>query len=336
MIKKTVFSTLVVLSFLNDIVAQDKKFLVPHIKFGGEYAFQSDLSDTSGNYSLASGMFGFTYPIISSRFALTNDLSYKSIVLIANINGTYRLPHFSFIDAQHQLIAGNAGSSVIFNTGNKNTWIGNFTVGMAEDLITIQSFQLRFSGLAALKHKLNGDFSYLAGVYYSFIYGRGLPLPILGAVIRTGDKSKLKIILPLNVSWKLKLNPYDMLTVFIQPDGFQHNFATLNDSLFILRNNIVRFRQQSFKIGASVKIGLSEHIHITPEIGYLARRKIAFSEAGLTAKENFFSQNVDGTPYAKVMVRILIGKLKWKRTGDNFLLNDDRLDDYDLDDPTNL
>lgn len=333
---KNIFTLLILLLIFCSAKAQDKKFLSPHIKFGAQYDLKSDLTDTSGNYSLATGQIGFTYPILSNRFALTNDLTYKSIVVLANVNGTFRLPQFSFIDETHQLIAGNAGASIIFNTGNKNTWIGNLTVGMAEDLKTIQTFQLRFSGLAAVKHKVSGDFSYLAGVHYSFVYGRGLPLPILGAVIRTGNKSKLKIILPLNISWKWKLNQYDMLTVFIQPEGFQNNFASGNDLLFNGHNDVVRLRQQSFKTGASLKIGLSERLHITPELGYLARRKIAFSEAGLMAKENFFSQKIDGTPYAKLMVRILIRNLKWKRTGDNYLLNDDRLDDYDLDDPTNL
>jgi hypothetical protein len=322
--------------FILDCSAQDKKFLSPHLKLGAEYVLPADLSDTSGTYGLATGQLGFTYPLISKRFSLTNDLDYKSMVVVANVNGTYRLPDFSFIKTQHQLLAANAGASAIYNSGNKNTLIGNLTFGIAEDFKSIQTFQLRITGLAALKHKVSGNFSYIAGLHYSFIYGRGLPLPILGAIIRTGDKGKLKIILPLNISWKYKLNEYDMLTIFLQPEGLQSNFYSANDSLFTGKPDVVRFRQRSFKAGANLKIGVNDRIHFTPELGYLFRRNIAFSEAGLTAKENFFSQKVKGAPYVKVMVRILIGNLKWKRTGDNYLLNDDRLDDYDLDDPTNL
>ncbi|MBK7854027.1 MAG: hypothetical protein IPJ79_03200 [Bacteroidetes bacterium] len=96
-----------------------------------------------------------------------------------------------------------------------------------EDLETIKSFQLRFGGLFILKPKFNGDFSGLIGAHYSYVYGRGLPLPVLGAIIRAGDKAKFKIILPVNISYMRKLNQWDMLMIFIAPEGGQNNFATV-------------------------------------------------------------------------------------------------------------
>ncbi|MBK7854028.1 MAG: hypothetical protein IPJ79_03205 [Bacteroidetes bacterium] len=99
---------------------------------------------------------------------------------------------------------------------------------------------------------------------------------------------------------------------------------------------MVRFRSKAFKAGASYKIGVNDRIHVTPELGFLTRRNISFSDAGLTAKDSFIKEDLKGIVYAKVSMRILFGDLRFKRTGDNFLLNDERLDDYDLDEVTKL
>ena len=98
------------------------------------------------------------------------------------------------------------------------------------------------------------------------------------------------------------------------------------------------FKSKSFKTGISYKLGLSGRFFFTPEVGYLFRRKISFGDIATTAasKESFYSANVKSFPYVKFSLRILLGDLKWKRNGDNFLLNDERLDYYDLDDPTKL
>lgn len=316
--------------------SQDKKFLSPNLTISADYIPEQEFVDFKEKYSTARANAIFNYPVLSRRFALTNSLEYKTMVILANAHAGYGLPTFSFLDEQHQLLNGNAGMSFIYSSGSKNTLVANATVGVAEDLETIQSFQLRFGGLFILKHKFNGDFSGLIGAHYSYVYGRGLPLPVLGAIIRAGDKAKFKIILPVNISYMRKLNEWDMLTIFVAPEGGQNNICNCGDTVFAGRPDVVRFRSRAFKAGVNYKIGVNDRIHLTPEIGFLTRRNIAFSDAGFTAKESFIKEDVKGMVYAKVSMRILFGDLKFKRTGDNFLLNDERLDDYDLDEITKL
>ena len=317
-------------------IAQDNKFFSPHLSISADYIPEQKLEDYNEKYSSARANATFSYPLLSRRFSLTNDLTYRTMVILANAHAGYGLPQFTFIDTQHQLLNGNAGLSFIYNSGGKNTIVANATAGVAEDLQTIKSFQLRFGGLVILKHKFSGDFSGLAGIHYSFMYGRGIPLPVLGAIIRAGNKAKFKIILPVSISYMRKLNEFDMLTIFVSPEGGQNNICNCGDTIFSGQPDVIRFRNRAFKGGANVKIGINDRFHVTPEIGYLFKRSISFSEAGLAAKENFFSEPVKGMFYAKVTLRILFGDLKFKRTGDNFLLNDERLDDYDLDDATKL
>jgi len=332
-----VIPVFLIVSLFAKLSAQDRKFLSPQIKLSGEYVIPSQLKDTAGKFSMAKSQLGFVYPVLSRRYPLTNDLGYRSMVVLANFNAGYALPFFTFIDSHHQLINGALGASVIFNSGNKNTWLAGLNAGIAEDIETIGSYSLRYTGHALFKHKVNGNFSYHAGFVYSFVYGRGLPLPILGCVIRTSDKSKLKITLPLSVSYMLKTNEFNMLTAFIQPDGNAYQFATLNDTFFNGRNDeIVKFRSRNIKLGINYKMAGNDRFHFTTEIGMVLKRNISFSEGSFTASESFFSNAVKPAPYVKVSLRILIGDLKWKRTGDNFLLNDERLDYYDLDDPTKL
>lgn len=325
------------LLFFKVLHAQDRKFLTPQLKFSAEYDAPASLKNSSGKYSIAKGEVGFIYPLLSRRFALTNALDYRSMVVLSNFNAGYALPDFTFIDTRHQFISGSAGASFIYNSGNKNTWLAGLMAGIAEDFETLSAYSLRFTGYALFKHKVNGDFSYHAGLIYTFVYGRALPLPLLGAVIRTGDKSKIKITLPLSITYMLKTSEFNMLSVFVKPDGDVYQFATQSDTFFASRNEeIVKFRMRNFKSGVSFKTSKSERFQFTYEGGLLFKRTISFTEAGFSSGESFFSNEVKPAPYVKISLRILMGDLKWKRTGDNFLLNDERLDYYDLDDPSKL
>lgn len=319
------------------LYSQDNKFLNPQLKLSGEYFFNSELDDTTNEkFGFSKGTIGLVYPLLSERNSLTNELEYKTIVALLNVNASYALPYFSFLDNQHQLISATVGPSLIYNTGNKNTYLAGISGGFAQDMKILGSITPRFSGHALFKHKTSGNFSYHVGLVYSYVYGRGLPLPLLGCVIRTSKKSKLKISLPLSISFSVKPNPHDMLTAFIQPNGDQYNFAA-DDST--LGNRVVaRFKSRSFKTGLNYIYGVSKRFFVTPEVGYSFRRKISFADPGTTAasKDYFYSADVKSSYYIKLSVRVLLGNLKWKRTGDNFLLNDERLDYYDLDDPTKL
>jgi hypothetical protein len=334
---KPFFLLLSLCVFVFSLKAQDRKFLSPQLKLSVEDALPTGLKNFEGKYSMAKSQLGLVYPLMSRRYGLTNDLEYKSMVVLANLNAGYALPDFTFLETQHQFISGSIGGSAIYNSGSKNTWIGGASAGIAEDFKTLSGYSIRVTGDFLFKHKVSGNFSYHVGFIYSFVYGRALPLPLLGAVIRTGDKSKLKITLPVSISYMLKTNEYNMLTVFIQPDGNAYQFATQSDTFFFGHNDeIVKFRARNFKLGVSYKIGTNDRFHFAPEIGYVLKRNISFTEGGFASGESFFSNDVKSAPYIKVSLRILIGDLKWKRTGDNFLLNDERLDYYDLDDPTKL
>ncbi len=317
--------------------SQDNKFLNPQIKLSGEYFFESTMDDSlNSRFGFSKGAVGLMYPLLSERNALTNDLEYKTVVALLNINASYSTIDLSFLDSPHQLLSATAGPSVIFNSGDKNTYLASIAAGIAQDIEILGSLTPRFTGHVLFKHKSNGNFSYHLGVVYSYSYGRGLPLPIIGCVFRTGNKSKLKMTLPLSISWSYKTNPFDMFTVMIQPNGDQFNFASDDSSL---GNRVVsRFKMRSFKTGLNYKIGVSGRFFFTPEVGYMFRRKISFSDASTTAgsKDYFYNANVESGFYAKFSARILLGNLKWRRNGDNFLLNDERLDYYDLDDPTKL
>lgn len=317
--------------------AQDRKFLSPQLKFSVEYDAPSKLKESSAKYSISKGNIGFVYPLLSRRFALTNSLDYKSMVVLTNINAGYALPDFTFLDSTHQFVNGSAGLSVIYNSGNKNTWLAGFNAGLAEDLETLSSYSLRFTGHALFKHKVSGSFSYHVGLVYSFVYGRALPLPILGGVFRTSDKTKLKITLPLSITYMIKTSEFNMISVFTKPDGDVYQFPTQNDTVFAGHNNeFVKFRARNFKAGVSYQTAKTERWQFTYEGGFLFKRNLSFTEGSFSASESFYSHDVKPAPYVKLSIRLLLGDLRWKRTGDNFLLNDERLDYYDLDDPTKL
>lgn len=319
--------------------AQDRKFLNPQLKFSAEYIPDSKFKeDTSGSkFSMLQVYTGFVFPVISRRYGLTNDLTYKSFVLLVNANAHYTLPSISFLENKHQLLSATAGPSLIYNSGNKNTWLAGFAAGIAQDMDIFSEITVRFTGHALFKRKVSGNFSYHIGAVYTYVYARPLILPLLGCVIRTSEKSKLKISLPLRVSFYYKTNEYDMLSVFFSPDGNQYMFSANGEPAFGANNtSSLRMRYRSFKAGISYEIGLSNRLLIKPEAGMVMKRNLAFAESTFSDRNNISKSDIQPSPYVKFSFRILLGDTHWKRTGDNFLLNDERLDYYDLDDPTKL
>lgn len=318
------------------LLAQEKKFLSPDIKISAEYLLKENLKDTPGTFQNKKAQLSFNVPIYSRRYGLTNELEYRTIIVQLSGGGSYAMPEFSFISPSHQLINGSLGLRTVWSSGSKNTWLLNFSGTAAEDNYTILTPVPRFSGAAMLKHKVSGDFSYSVGMAYSFSYGRGLPLPLLGAEIAVTKKGKLKIILPVHLSFRYKLNEWDIITLSIHPEGGLNNFANKGDSLFSGYPDKFTFRIRGFKAGIDMNIFVNDNMRFIPEAGWLTGRKISFSDQGDASAENFYSQPVDPTPYIKLSFRYIFGDQKWKRTGNNILFNDDRLEDYDMDDPTKL
>ncbi|MBV6452801.1 MAG: hypothetical protein FNNCIFGK_00027 [Bacteroidia bacterium] len=319
--------------------AQDRKFLNPQLKFSAEYLPQSKFKGDSaeGKFSMTKAYAGFVFPVISRRYALTNDLTYKSLVLLVNANANYTLPNITFLENKHRFLSATAGPSLIFNSGNKNTWLAGFAAGIAQDMDIFSEITIRFTGHALFKRKVSGNFSYHLGAVYSYVYAQPALLPLLGCVIRTSDKSKLKISLPVSVSFYYKTNEYDMLSVFIRPDGDQYMFSGYNEPMFAASDPLsLRMRYRSFKTGFSYEIGLSNRLLIKPEVGMALNRRLSFTEGEVSDKSNIFKSDLHSAPYVKFAFRILLGDTRWRRNGDNFLLNDERLDYYDLDDPTKL
>ncbi len=128
-----------------------------------------------------------------------------------------------------------------------------------------------------------------------------------------------------------------MLSLFIQPDGEQFTFSASGEPVFASYDpQLLRMRYRSFKTGLNYKIGFGGKVFFTPEAGISFKRRIAFADGPPGEKSSFYKADVKTCPYIKVALRVLLGDLRWKRNGDNFLLNDERLDYYDIDDPAKL
>jgi hypothetical protein len=334
-----IFFCLIFVCAVISVSAQDRKFINSQLKFSLEYLPESKIKGDSvtNNFQYSKAQVGFVLPVLSNRFALSNDLKYRTFLVLANAHAAYALSDYSFLQKKHQLLNAVAGPSVIYNSGNKNTYIAGLTAGIAQDINSFNNTAIRLTGHAVFKRKINGNFSFHLGAVYTYAFARPMLLPLAGCVIRTSSKSKLKISLPLSISFLYKTNEFDMLTLFIQPDGEQFTFSASGEPVFASYDpQLLRMRYRSFKTGLNYKIGFGGKVFFTPEAGFSLKRRIAFADGPPGEKNSFYKADVNACPYIKVALRVLLGDLRWKRNGDNFLLNDERLDYYDIDDPAKL
>ncbi|MBK7854026.1 MAG: hypothetical protein IPJ79_03195 [Bacteroidetes bacterium] len=92
---KHFFTVLLFFIFLNSAFSQDKKFLSPNLTISADYIPGQQFADFKEKYSTARANAIFNFPLLSRRFALTNSLEYKTMVILANAHAGYGLPNFS-------------------------------------------------------------------------------------------------------------------------------------------------------------------------------------------------------------------------------------------------
>ncbi|MBK5285336.1 MAG: hypothetical protein JJE25_08015, partial [Bacteroidia bacterium] len=221
-----------------------------YYEVSGQYADQRPFEDVSGLYSISSGSLLFSIPLVS-KVLEGRDLTKKLLGVVVKGKGELSLPEVSFIKSRHLLIDCSASAGALYNS-NKNTWQGNFTASFAEDNYTLSSIQIRFAGSALFTHRVNNKFAYQFGAAYSYIYGEGKFLPLLGANIYLGEHDRLAILLPMHISWIHSYNFNNIMRVYIAPTGGINRFK--NRDLLPDAPDIIYLRRRDLKAGVMWRI----------------------------------------------------------------------------------
>lgn len=290
---------------LSAVYAQD---LSPTVTIGGSLYPSRNLKDTTGTYGHQRAHMAFSIPLLTKAQVTDNGLKFFLLSFSANANIDNM--QLSILPASRTFLAFNSSINGIYRASRKSLWLSKAIGSYFEDQITINKPILRMSGFAMYRRSVSKGFFYLTGGVYSFSYGKGLPLPLLGAGWRFANQASLTVILPISISYRFgKLG--SQFTIFVRPDGGVSNF---DNNLFIAAPENIFFRRREFALGVKKKITLSKQWSLLAESGILAARKIYFSDTFRNADSStIFESKVQPSLYLSLAIRY---KFKHQQTSD--------------------
>ncbi len=307
-------TSIFIISTFTTSIAQD---FAPSISMSGGLYPKRDLTDTIGSYSHQRATIGFSVPLFKKVKLTDEGLRFGLLSFMAN--STIDNTNISFLTENRLLIATNASLNGIYKSGKKSMWIGRLSASAFEDETTIKHPSLRWSGFALYRRSPSESFFYLLGGAYTFSFGRGLALPVLGAGWKFTNRSSFTVILPLNMNYRFG-KPGRQYSIFLRPNGGLSNFA--NNNLYASAPDQMIFRRREINLGIHKKFRLSSQCSLFIESGIMGGRKISFNE-DLSRDDSkvIFESKVKASGYLSAGLRFKLSKKE---------LPDVDVNDYDL------
>jgi hypothetical protein len=148
-------------------------------------------------------------------------------------------------------------------------------VGFAGDDDPATSIRWRFSGAAIGTYATSESFAFHYGLVFSYKFGRGLALPVLGFRWNPAQDWKFKAILPF--SWKVDYQAADdvVLGLGMKVDGDRFSFT--DEGVLPGQPRSIDLRVTQVELGCDVQLRIAPSILLAGEAGVAGARKIWLS-----------------------------------------------------------
>jgi hypothetical protein len=158
----------------------------------------------------------------------------------------------------------------------------NVSPFIAEDNISIKNPKWRMYGDLIYSRVVNKNFSYRLGLSYTYRFGGGGLIPVVG--IRIGDYNKhfLSIQFPRNISYNVKLSPKIYVGAFIRPNGGIYRFKLNKPDQTLFQNNIesknVVMTRTDYLSGLMLNYAATPNIYLSFNTGFVYNRTVELSQ----------------------------------------------------------
>lgn len=226
------------------------------------------------NYKYASHEFGMSafVPVYAKQFEHAEQKNNLGIFVtptlrFSNFNLSY-LPSRIFINA-------GCGVGTYYHFKQKNTLTAILQAQVNEDEFTINNVVLRYGGMLVYNHKSSERFSYYLGTTYTYIFGDGYLLPVIGGRFKMGKTSQLMVALPYHINFTHRFNSKLRLSVSLKPNGGINRYQ--NRYNFNTNDEVLMMRRRSLVFGTSLYYQLKNNILIGGELAAVLAQKVTFT-----------------------------------------------------------
>ena len=288
--------------FADDVTELD--IMRPAVKASADFIPKSRFGDHE--VAMQSGELSLSIPLTKAQ--LHQGESVYLFQPLLNIRGGVLHPDISFFGGTHLVEQGGVSLSALWITASRNFYALTAGVNLSEEVRSASRIKPTpyavFMGGCRIADSL--ILIYGAGISYnSEMYRVNFPVfPLLGLRWKISETVSMSMILPFNVSVRIKAGTGFKITCYLNGMSKVFRMYNENDSIwFFGRNEIVTVKMSALTTGVKLDYHFDEHFFLSGNVGLLAGRKFSVWEG----KDRIFQDNVKSSLYCKVSVGYQFG-----------------------------
>ena len=263
------------------------------------------------SYKFAQSNIGFYVPLFTHTYFSSDSLTIPTFHLLAIGNLLTAKPYFGGFKNQYVFYKLAGGLRAIYSNGKKNTWFFNACPFVSQDNRTISKPTWRYVSIIVFNKTVSPKFSYRIGIIKTFLFGRGVLLPIAGLRFGPLDGTYINIQFPRNISLNFPMSRNLSGGVFVKPFGGIYNFSNA-DTTFKKKGSILQFGRYEFLGGFSLSYFPSRNFSLDLSTGITKSRKISWADNSKRdgSKYPFFSSEIDPALFINIGLTFKFGEAK--------------------------
>jgi hypothetical protein len=265
----------------------------------------ADLKDVDGQYGQSGVAVAANIPLGGVHIHSSGKLLGDQFFLSGGFGTTSQRLDTPAVNQQPRLYNGVLAGSVLFLSRKGNFYFASAGASFAEDQDTLGSLQLRPYGIGLGSVRTSPKMMLVYGGAFTYIYGRGLLLPVFGLIYTPNKTWTISGAVPFSWRFSQRLNDSLRMNYVLWVSGQRYRFNNDNGQTFPGQDSVVYERVRERHIGAELEYHPTRDIALLGQVGLAGGRLIGFSNPG---EDDFVQSNINGVPYVRLTARFAIGK----------------------------
>lgn len=298
MLKKYAF-VLLYLIVAMPLLAQNLQMLTsPRLMISYSHLGNQKYDSNANTFGLGQNSISLNLPLYHSNYTKSEYGLKRFLYIGFQPSLVLSSANFENTALDRKLINFSLGFNGIYFSGIKNLYLLTLRPMLNEDEYTINNPTWRYNASFLYNRMVNKKFKYRIGLTYTYLFGEGNLLPIVGGTYRFNQKNILLVNLPYNITYRHVINSNLSAGLFLKPNGSMNRF--MNRNYFDSSYNTVLFRRSSYLLGANVIYKISPKLLLMADLAISSKQQLRFTQDAERDGKSYYEASVKPTFFLSI------------------------------------
>ena len=298
MLKKYAF-VLLYLIVAMPLLAQNLQMLTsPRLMISYSHLGNQKYDSNANTFGLGQNSISLNLPLYHSNYTKSEYGLKRFLYIGFQPSLVLSSANFENTALDRKLINFSLGFNGIYFSGIKNLYLLSLRPMLNEDEYTINNPTWRYNASFLYNRMVNKKFKYRIGLTYTYLFGEGNLLPIVGGTYRFNQKNILLVNLPYNITYRHVINSNLSAGLFLKPNGSMNRF--MNRNYFDSSYNTVLFRRSSYLLGANVIYKISPKLLLMADLAISSKQQLRFTQDAERDGKSYYEASVKPTFFLSI------------------------------------